>query len=69
MNKIITLKGEYLANSFTGSNGTWNLVGTESDPVSNKPLDALDTFKNRKGELNTVKRSIVLKLAEEGKIS
>ncbi|WP_316743748.1 hypothetical protein [Pedobacter antarcticus] len=67
MNKIIKQTGEYLSNKFTGENGTWELVATESN--NSKAIDCIDEFKNIKtGQRLTTSREKVLLMAEAGTI-
>lgn len=48
MNLIITQKGEYLSNSFTGKNGTWDLVGTAApDNDRDNATKCKDHFVNK----------------------
>jgi hypothetical protein len=64
----MTSQGEYISTSFTGSNGTWHLIGTESPSPESKPLDSLDTFSNGQGKFNTITRRKVAQLYQEKKI-
>ena len=67
MNNIIKANGEYLTNTFTGDNGTWLLVGTESK--SSKPMECKDEFRNvTTGKRITVPRLSVYNMAELGSI-
>lgn len=65
---LISPQGEYIHTSFTGSNGTWKLIGTESPSDNSKPMDVLDTFSNGKGKLNTITRRKVVELYTSKKI-
>lgn len=68
MNNIIKATGEYITTSFTGDNGTWELIGTTSQ-AGQTPMQDTDEFINRKtGERMEVKRSTVYRMAEEVKI-
>ena len=67
MNKIVTSKGEYLTNKFTGVNGTWKLIG--SNCSVNKPMKCIDTFKNDiTNEYVSIVREKVFEFADKGSI-
>lgn len=76
---LITNQGEYIHTTFTGSNGTWRLIGSESVGESvygdaRKPWqqtslgDTLDTFTNGNGQYNTIARRKVAELFRDKKI-
>lgn len=68
-NKLIDDYGSYRQTSFIGTNGKWNLIGSESaGDEKGSVMLTLDTFKSEKGELKTMKRADIDKLFEEGKI-
>lgn len=66
-NKLIDGYGAYLHTTFTGENGTWTLVATETD-CNDGVMQTLDTFKSDKGEYKTMTRNEVDRLFELGKI-
>jgi len=80
-NNIISHQdGSYLSTTFTGSNGGWKLIESEStgdSAYSKYPLDwrltqvakTLDTFTNGKGLYITKTRLEIYKWAEDKKIS
>lgn len=68
-NQLITPQGEYLHTQFTGSNGTWRLIGSETNPASPKAMDTIDTFTNGAGQYTTTTRRKVAELYEAKKIS
>lgn len=58
----------YIRTTFTGSNGTWTLVGTDGTAYLAK--DAIDTFRNIKtGEYKEVVRCKVKEMQDNGIIS
>lgn len=65
---LITPQGEYIQTTFTGSNGTWRLIGSESSAENSKPMDTVDTFTNGKGQYNTLARRKVADLFKQQKI-
>lgn len=68
MNNILKPNGEYITTSFTGANGTWQLVGTESR--GNTPMQCKDEFRNiSTGKRMTVTRLSVYSMAESGSIN
>jgi len=67
MNSILTPQGEYLKTTFTGSNGDWMLV--ESESAGSKATSCKDTFTNGKGLYITKTRLEIYRWAEDRKIS
>jgi len=79
-NQIIDQSGSYTATQFTGSNGTWILVGSQSSgdsEYSRKPINwkqtsvggTVDEFKNKAtGEYMSTTRLKVYQAAEAGSI-
>lgn len=79
-NQIIDNDGAYLSTTFSGANGTWLLVGSESSgdsAYSKKPISwmatsvaqTIDEFKNTSsGERMTTTRIKVYKAAQSGAI-
>lgn len=68
-NRLIDELGSYREMSFTGTNGKWSLIKSESvSEERGTVMLTLDTFKSEKGELKTMKRIEVDRLFEEGKI-
>jgi len=68
MNQIIKHNGEYLTNYFTGTQGTWDIIATESG--TGGVMTCTDTFKSRNtGELMPVSREKIYKWAESGAIT
>lgn len=69
-NKLIDQYGAYKEMGFTGTQGYWKLIGSESiDEGKSSVMSTLDTFKSDRGEFKTMARSEVDKLFEEGKIT
>lgn len=77
--KLFNSSGSYLYSEFTGKNGKWKLVGTESTEdtdFAQRSLDwtdtcigsCLDTFKNEEGRYETKPRYKIKQLFDEGKI-
>lgn len=68
MQKLLNPNHSYNSNYFTGSNGTWKLIGINSEGVR-KAKDCVDLFKNvETGEYIEVVRWKVKLMEEEGKI-
>lgn len=68
-NKLIDQHGAYKENGFTGVNGAWVIIQSEStSDARGSVMQTLDTFKSEKGEYKTMKRSQVDELFELGKI-
>lgn len=68
MANLIDASGGYVYRSFTGSNGTWTIVGTRTQVNHSNPLLCMDTFKSDKGNQVEMKREEVMHLANQGKI-
>lgn len=68
-NNLIDERGAYKKTSFTGSNGTWNLISSESSgDQKGSVMNTIDTFKSDKGDIKSLSRKEVDALYESGKI-
>lgn len=69
-NEIVTEDGYLLVNTFSGSNGVWVLIGTEStSDKRGSAKECIDEFKNEAlGKYKKIVRSDLYDMAEDKKI-
>jgi len=65
MEELFDTEFGYNYRSFTGSSGTWTIIGTEA---KKSVKGSIDTFKSDKEEKRTYKREQVIAQYEAGKI-